>query len=376
MYDSEHVTTIPERSMSDSSLFTPVRLGALDLGNRIVLAPMTRSRAGAGNVPTELTARYYAQRASGGLLITEATQVVPLGAGGPNTPGIHTPAQVAAWRRVTDAVHRAGGRIVLQLWHAGRASHPGLQLDGAQPVAPSAIAVDGDTFVNGRRVAHVTPRALATSEIPEIVAQFRRGAELALDAGFDGVELHGANGYLLHQFLEDGSNRRTDAYGGSIENRARLLLEVTDAVVSVWGPERVGVRLSPKNGYQSMRDSDPAALYAHVAERLGERKIAYVHVVEPSEPLTSGGGLGSTSRFVRDRFGGAVVTNGGYDRESGEAVLASGAADLVAYGRLFLANPDLPRRFALGATLNAPDPATFYGGGAEGYIDYPALKSA
>lgn len=360
--------------MSRPTLLSPTRLGALDLPNRVVLAPMTRSRAGAGNAPTDLTVRYYVQRASAGLMITEATQVTPLGAGGPNTPGIHDAHQVVAWRRVTDAVHRAGGRIVLQLWHAGRASHPALRPDGELPVAPSAIAIEGDAYVNGRRVPHVTPRALALEEIPEVVARFRRGAELALDAGFDGVEIHGANGYLLQQFLEDGSNRRTDAYGGSIENRARLLLEVTDAVAAVWGPERVGVRLSPKNPYQSMHDSDPEALYAYVAQELGHRKLGYLHVVEPGESLVPGGGRGSTSRFLGTLFGGAVITNGGYDRESGEAAVASGAADLVAYGVLFLANPDLPRRFALGAPLNAADPATFYGGGAEGYIDYPALE--
>ena len=357
-----------------SDLFTPLRLGAVALENRIVMAPLTRNRAGPGNVPQALNVDYYAQRASAGLIVTEATQVSPQGVGYPGTPGIHSSAQVAGWRRVTDAVHARGGRIFLQLWHVGRISHPSLQPRGVLPVAPSAIRPQGETITHDGPQPFVTPRALETAEIPGIVAQFRRGAAGALAAGFDGVEVHGANGYLLDQFLRDGSNRRRDAYGGPVENRARLLLEVTEAVAEVWGADRVGVRLSPLGSFNSMTDSDPEATFGYVARQLSRFALAYLHVVEDG---MSGGpdGPGFDWAALRRAFGGLYLANGGYDRRRAAEALASGAADLVAFGQLYIANPDLAERFQRDAALNAPDPSTFYGGDARGYTDYPALSA-
>jgi N-ethylmaleimide reductase len=355
--------------MATPDLFTPTQLGALALPNRVVMAPMTRNRAGAGSVPGALAAEYYRQRASAGLIVTEATQVSPQGVGYPGTPGIHDELQVAGWRRVTDAVHAAGGRIFLQLWHVGRISHPSLQPDGALPVAPSAIAAAGDTFTASGPQPFVTPRALATAEIPGIVAQFENGARLARAAGFDGVEIHGANGYLIDQFLRDGTNRRTDRYGGSLANRARFLLEVTEAVAGVWGPERVGVRLSPQSDFNDMHDSDPRATFGHAALALAPFGLAYLHVVEPVGTATP------LALDLKEAFEGPLMVNGGYTRPLAEAVLARGAADLVSFGAPFLANPDLPLRLARNAPLNAPDPATFYGGDAHGYTDYPALAA-
>lgn len=358
-------------------LLSPVKLGRYELPNRIVMAPLTRMRAGAGNVPTSLNATYYVQRASAGLIIAEATQVSPQGAGYPNTPGIYSPEQVAGWQLVTDAVHDRGGRIFLQLWHVGRISHPSIQPGGELPVAPSAIAPEGEITTYDGLKPFVTPRALETEEIPGIVEQYRRGAENALAAGFDGVEIHSANGYLLDQFLQDGTNKRTDKYGGSIENRVRLLLEVTEAVVSVWGGDRVGVRLSPSGTFNSMHDSNLEALFSYVASALNRFDLAYLHIVEPRiagnetvEDNSSNLGV----RYFRPIFNGTLMTAGGYDREEGNAVLATGDADLVAYGRLFIANPDLPERFALNAPLNEPDRSTFYGGTAIGYTDYSILK--
>jgi N-ethylmaleimide reductase len=337
-------------------LFNPLELGPLALPNRIVMAPMTRSRAGAGNVPGARAVEYYVQRASAGLIVTEATQVSPQGVGYPATPGIHDDAQVEGWRRVTDAVHRAGGRVFLQLWHVGRISHPSMQPDGALPVAPSAIAPEGQVFTASGLQPFVTPRALETDEIPGIVAQFEQGARRALEAGFDGVEIHGANGYLIDQFLRDGTNRRTDRYGGTVENRARFLLEVTDAVTGVWGASRVGVRLSPLNTFNSMHDSDPAATFGFAAEALGRYRLAYLHMVEGGE---DGDGRPFDWAELRRRFNGIYMANGDYDRERAAAALASGRADLVSFARPYIANPDLVERFRLGAPLAVPDPTTF-----------------
>jgi N-ethylmaleimide reductase len=360
--------------MARTDLFTPVQLGGQALPNRIVMAPMTRNRAGPGNVPGALAADYYAQRASAGLIVTEATQVSPQGVGYPGTPGIHSEAQVAGWRRVTDAVHAAGGRIFLQLWHVGRISHPSLQPGGVLPVAPSAIAPQGDAFTATGPQPFVTPRALETAEIPGIVAQFENGARHALAAGFDGVEIHAANGYLIDQFLRDGINQRTDRYGGSLANRARFLLEVTAAVVGVWGAERVGVRLSPQSDFNSMSDSDPRATFGHAALALSHFGLAYLHVVEPAGALPEG--ARPLVPDLKEAFGGPLMVNGGYTRALAEAVLARGEADLVSFGSSFLANPDLPLRLARNAPLNTPDPATFYGGTERGYTDYPALEDA
>jgi N-ethylmaleimide reductase len=354
-------------------LFTPYRLDDLELKNRMVLSPMTRSRALDGNVPNPLAATYYAQRASAGLIITEATQVSRQGVGYIRTPGMHSPAQVAGWRKVTDAVHKAGGRIFAQLWHVGRVSHPDFH-GGALPVAPSALPVEGEAFTHNGKVKIVTPRALETHELPGIVAQFRAAAGNAKAAGFDGIELHGANGYLLDQFLRDGANRRTDAYGGSVANRAKFPLEVTDAVISVWGPERVGYKLSPHFAGYSMSDSNPVETFSHLVKELGRRKVGYIHIGEAiAGPMAAPAGTVRVTPILRSIFGGAVMVNGGYDARSANAAIARGEADLVAFGVPFLANPDLPARYRINGQLNAADPATFYAGEDKGYIDYPAL---
>jgi N-ethylmaleimide reductase len=355
-----------------ADLFTPIQVGPYRIENRIVMAPLTRNRAGAGNVPQAMHAEYYAQRASAGLIITEATQTSPQGVGYPGTPGIHTADQVAGWRRVTDAVHAQGGRIFLQIWHVGRISHPSLQPEGALPVAPSAIRPEGDAFTATGLQPFVTPRALTLDEIPGIVASFGAGAVNAIDAGFDGVEIHGANGYLLDQFLRDGSNRRTDAYGGTVEKRARLLLEAVDAAAARIGANRVGVRLSPINSFNSMADSDPDATFGYAARKLSERGLAYLHVVE-----TDFAGAKEKRHYDRDAlraaFRGTYIANGGYDRTRAAEAIASGAADLVSFGAPYIANPDLVERFALDAPLTKPDPSTFYGGDERGYVDYPFL---
>ena len=354
-------------------LFTPYRLDDLELKNRMVLSPMTRSRALDGNVPNPLAATYYAQRASAGLIITEATQVSPQGVGYIRTPGMHTPAQVAGWRKITDAVHKGGGRIFAQLWHVGRVSHPDFH-GGALPVAPSALPVEGEAFTHNGKVKIVTPRALEPHELPGIVAQFRAAAGNARAAGFDGIELHGAHGYLLDQFLRDGANRRTDAYGGSVANRAKFPLEVTDAVISVWGPERVGYKLSPHFAGYSMSDSNPVETFSHLVKELGRRKVGYIHIGEAiAGPMAAPAGTVRVTPILRSIFGGAVMVNGGYDARSANAAIARGEADLVAFGVPFLANPDLPARYRINGQLNAADPATFYAGEDKGYIDYPAL---
>ncbi|WP_218079538.1 alkene reductase [Anthocerotibacter panamensis] len=360
-----------------TTLFSPLQLGPLNLPNRIVMAPLTRSRAGAGLVPQPLNAQYYAQRASAGLIISEATQVSPQGIGYPGTPGIYSLEQIEGWKLVTEAVHKQGGRIFLQLWHVGRVSHPALQPAGALPVAPSAIAAEGQAYTYSGPQPYVTPRALETDEIPSIVEQFRQGASHALAAGFDGVEVHSANGYLLDQFLHDGSNHRTDAYGGSIANRTRLLLEVTEAVCDVWGSERVGVRLSPSGTFGTMSDSDPVALFSYVATALDRFGLAYLHIVQPrvdGNVTLSEYASDLAVEFFRPLFKGTLIAAGGFDREEGQRTLAAGEADLIAYGRLFIANPDLPERFRLNAPLNQPDRSTFSGGDAKGYTDYPSLE--
>lgn len=347
------------------TLFDPLQLGELRLPNRIVMAPLTRSRAGDSRVPNDLMAEYYRQRASAGLIISEATVVSAQGIGYAGTPGIWSPEQVEGWKRVTRAVHDASGRIFLQLWHVGRISHP-LFLNGELPVAPSAIAPEGRVSLVRPETPYVVPRALRRDEIPGIVASFRKGAQNAQAAGFDGVELHGANGYLLDQFLQDGSNKRDDDYGGSIENRARLLLEATDAAISVWGPGRVGVHLAPRGDSHSMGDSNPAATFGYVARELGKRRIAFICSREFEAPDSLGPQL-------KAAFGGVYIANEKFTFDSAQKALDAGWADAVAFGKLSIANPDLPQRFRANR-YNEPQPMpTFYGGGAEGYTDYPAL---
>ncbi|HMR32385.1 MAG TPA: alkene reductase [Geminicoccaceae bacterium] len=361
--------------MSKPSLFDPARAGAITTANRVFMAPMTRNRADRAAVPSELAPEYYRQRASAGLLITEATQVAPEGQGYPFTPGIFDESQVAAWRRVTDAVHAAGGKIALQLWHVGRISHPLLQPGGVLPVAPSAVKPAGGTFTYEGPKDFVTPRALGTDEIAGVVAQFRNGAVHAKAAGFDGVELHGANGYLIDQFLRDGTNKRTDRYGGSAANRVRFLREVTEAVVEIWGADRVGVRLSPFGAFNDMADSDPVTTFGTAAAVLSELKIAYLHMVEGSGDVPTPAELDGI-RAIRAGFDGFYVANGGYDRQRALDAVASGHADAVAFAKLFISNPDLVERLRRDAPLAEPDQATFYQGGAKGYADYPPLPLA
>jgi len=357
-----------------TELFSAVRIGDCDLPNRIVMAPLTRNRAGQGGVPQTLNVTYYAQRASAGLIITEATQISPQGVGYPNTPGIHTRAQIEGWQQVTRAVHDKGGHIFLQLWHVGRISHPSLQPEQALPVAPSAVKPDGDAFTYTGLQPFVTPRALSLEEIPAIVEDYRKAAANAMQAGFDGVEIHAANGYLIDQFLRDGSNRRDDQYGGSVENRCRFLLQVTQAVVEAAGARRTGIRVSPVNPFNSMSDSNPQALFNAVAAALRPFGLAYLHAVEGA--IHSDSGVPAFDiQAMRRLFGGPYIANGGYTRERAIQAVSDGAADLVSFGELFLANPDLPERLKANAPLNTPDPATFYGGGAAGYTDYPALSA-
>jgi len=347
------------------TLFDPITLGALHLPNRLIMAPLTRSRAGVARIPNQLMAEYYVQRASAGLIISEATSVTPMGVGYAETPGIWSEEQVVGWSLVTSAVHAAGGRIVLQLWHVGRISDP-IFLDGALPVAPSAIAAEGHVSLVRPEKPYVTPRALATDEIPGIVAAYRLGAENAKRAGFDGVEIHGANGYLLDQFLQDRTNHRTDQYGGPIANRARLMLEVVDAAIAVWGADRVGLHLAPRGDSHSMGDSDPAATFGYVAREMRQRGIAFIFTRESLGP-------NRLSPQLKEAFGGGFIANEGFTKETANAELASGQADAVAFGKAFIANPDLPRRFALDAPLNPPKFETFFAPGPAGYIDYPAL---
>ena len=347
------------------TLFDPLRLGDLRLPNRIVMSPLTRCRASAGRIPNVMMRDYYAQRASAGLIISEATSVTPMGVGYPDTPGIWSDAQVRGWEEITRAVHDMGGRIALQLWHVGRISHP-IYLDGAQPVGPSAMAAEGHVSLMRPEQPYPIPRALTLEEIPGVVEAYRQGAANAKRAGFDGVEIHGANGYLLDQFLQDSANKRTDRYGGSIENRARLMLDVTDAVLDVWGAGRVGMHLAPRGDAHSMGDSNPKATFGYVAHELGRRGIAFICARERQGPDA----LGS---YLKKQFGGAFIANEGFSLASAEAALANGNADAVAFGKPFIANPDLVDRFRRRAALNEPKPETFYAKGAEGYVDYPTL---
>lgn len=350
-------------------LFQPLRAGALELASRVVMAPMTRRRAGKGGEPTSLTAQYYAQRATAGLIVSEAAVVEPGAGGVPGSPGIHTEEQVEGWRGVVDAVHGEGGLIVTQLWHAGRVSHPDW-LSGAQPVAPSPVAVAGE-LPGPPGGPYPEPRPLEVRELPGVVQAFVNAAARARDAGFDGVEVHAAQGYLLDQFLRASANRRRDAYGGSPERRVRLLLEVVDAVADSWAPGRVGVQISPTSPFNDMSDPDPVGLFSLVAERLATVGIAYLHVHEPVDGQAGGP---KVAPYVRERFPGVLMLNGGYDGVTATRAVAGGAADLISFGRPFISNPDLPRRLEMGAPLRRPDPRTFYGGGAEGYTDYPPLE--
>jgi 2,4-dienoyl-CoA reductase-like NADH-dependent reductase (Old Yellow Enzyme family) len=356
-----------------TTLFEPLRVGELELRNRIVMAPLTRCRADEGRVPNELMRDYYVQRAGAGMILSEATAVTPMGVGYPDTPGIWSREQVAGWKRITDAVHEAGGRILLQLWHVGRISHP-FYLDGASPVAPSAIAADGHISLLRPKQSYPTPRALERNEIPSVIEEFRQGAQNALEAGFDGVEIHGANGYLPDQFLQDGSNHRTDDYGGSIENRARFLLEVTDTAIEIWGAGRVGVHLAPRSDAHGISDSNRAQTFGYVARELGRRGVAFICARESIKGETRLGP--ELKRAFQEAGGGAYIANESFTREDAEQVVQAGEADAVAWGQQFIANPDLPRRFALDAPLNEPDASTFYGAGPQGYTDYPTLEAS
>lgn len=348
------------------TLLDPITIGDWELPNRIIMAPLTRCRAGKERIPNELMAEYYRQRASAGLILTEATSITPMGVGYPETPGVWSAVQTAGWKAVVQAVHEGGGRVVLQLWHVGRISDP-IYLNGELPIAPSAIRPEGHVSLVRPMKSFVTPRALEIGEIPGIVESYRKAAENALEAGFDGVEIHGANGYLLDQFLQDSTNHRTDEYGGPIENRARLLLEATDAAISVWGASRVGVHIAPRGDSHSMGDSNPLATFGYVARELGRRKIAFLCAREAL-------GENRIGPELKKAFGGTYIANERFTFESGNEVLAKGEADAVAFGIPFIANPDLPRRFREGAPLNEPHKETFYASGPKGYTDYPSLE--
>jgi N-ethylmaleimide reductase len=363
--------------VSATDLFDAVQLGPFELRNRIVMAPLTRARAQAGDVPSPLAPEYYRQRAGAGLIIAEATQISPQGKGYAWTPGIYGPAHVEGWRAVTEAIHAANGRIFLQLWHVGRISHPSLQLDHRLPVAPSAIAPQGKAFTETGFLPYVTPRALETEEIPGIVEDYRRAAQNALAAGFDGVEIHAANGYLIEQFIRDSTNKRTDRYGGARENRARFLLEVAEAVAGVWGGERVGVRLSPISPSNDLGpDSDPEATYSHVVAQLNALGLVYIHVIEGATQGPREVPNGFDLQRLRRLFNGRYIANNGYDLALATAARRRNLADLIAFGRPFIANPDLVERLRIGAPLSPLDRKTLYGGGAHGYVDYPTMAQA
>ncbi len=346
-----------------SVLLKPLKVGSLELKNRIIMAPLTRARAGETRIPNDLMVEYYEQRASAGLILTEATSVTPMGVGYANTPGIWSENQVEGWKKITKAVHNKGGKIFMQLWHVGRISDP-MFLNGELPVAPSAIAPKGHVSLVRPEKSYVTPRALETQEIPGIVEAYRKGAENAKLAGFDGVEIHGANGYLLDQFLQDGTNKRTDHYGGSIENRARLMLEVVDAAISVWGADRVGLHISPRGDSHDMKDSNPSDTFGYLAHELGKRKIAFIFAREYL-------GDDSIGPLLKKRFGGVYIANEKFSKETAEKIIESGQADAVSFGLPFISNPDLPRRFAENLPLNQTNFQTLYASGSEGYTDYP-----
>ena len=360
--------------MSLTNLFTPLNLGSLALPNRIFLAPLTRCRASEGHIPNDLNAEYYSQRAAAGLIISEATSVSSRGYGYPNTPGIHTKEQVGGWKKVTEAVHAKGCHIYLQLWHVGRISHPAYQQDGVKPVAPSAIKPKGQVFTGSTMEEYVTPRALETDVIAEIISEYVHGAALAKEAGFDGVEIHNANGYLLDQFLRTGTNMRGDRYGGTVQNRARLTLEITEAVVGVWGADRVGIRFSPAGIFNDMHDNNPLETFGHVLSELNRFGLAYAHITKvTAQDIAHGAVEGVGPKELRPYWRGKVVSAGGFTLDSGNAALAEGWADAIAFGVPFLSNPDLTERLRRGAPLNTPDESTFYASGPKGYTDYPFL---
>ena len=357
---------------SESALLSPLQMGDLNLSNRLVMAPLTRNRAGEGNVITDLNILYYTQRASAGLLITEASQISATAVGYPSTPGIHTDDQVASWKKLTDAVHAKGGKVFIQLWHVGRISHPSMLPDNMQPVAPSAIKPQGEAITYDGMQAFVTPRALQVEEIKAITADFVDAAKCAKQAGFDGVEIHAANGYLLDEFIRDGSNKRTDNYGGSVENRMRFLQEVLIAVKDIWPANRIGVRLSPENRFNDIEDSTPQSTFNAVADMLSQHGLAYLHVLEGD--MLQGERKVDYSE-LKSRFKGLYMANMGYTQKTAEAAVQEGNADMVAFGQLYIANPDLVERFARGASLTEPDQATFYGGDEKGYTDYPYMDN-
>jgi len=357
------------------NLFESVQLGSLVLANRVFMAPLTRNRADADGVPSELAATYYSQRASAGLIVTEATQISPMGKGYINTPGIHSAEQVRAWSRIVESVHKSGGRIFLQLWHVGRISHSSLLPNNAHPMAPSAIRANSQTFIATGFAQVSEPVALTASGIKETLADYRRAAGNAKEAGFDGVEIHAANGYLIDQFLRTGTNQRTDEYGGVASNRVRFLTETVEQVLEAWDSKQVGVRISPTVDFNDMRDDSPLDTFSVTVARLNDFWLGYLHVVERSQDSKGNGEEDlALSAHLRTLWKGLYVVNGGYDGPKGEQALRTGRADAVAYGRAFLANPDLPRRLQVGAALNEPDPTTFYGGEAAGYTSYPALS--
>lgn len=360
----------------DITLLSPIKIDNLTLKNRIVMAPLTRNRAGEGLVPTEMNVTYYQQRASAGLIISEGTQIADDALGYPLTPGIHSEEQIAGWHKVTDAVHKEEGLIFVQLWHCGRVSHSSMLPNGMKPLAPSAIKPAGEVYTYEGMKPYETPQAIETADIPRIIEQYRHAACCAVEAGFDGVEIHAANGYLLDQFLRDGSNKRDDQYGGSIENRARLIMEVTAAVCEIWDPKKVGIRLSPLQPFNDLYDSNPEATFSYIVKALNKFGLGYLHITEMGAENPGAAGPYFDISSLRGLWDGIYMTNSNYDYESGNKALNEAKADLISFGKLFLANPDLPERFAENAPLNAPDPESFYGGDEKGYIDYPFLQPA
>lgn len=363
------------QSTSSSPLLTPIKVGDVELKNRMVMAPLTRNRAGEGRAPTAMNVEYYAQRASAGLIISEGAQIVPEGIGYPGTPGIHSAEQIEGWKAVTKAVHDKGGKIFLQLWHCGRVGHSSMLPDNMLPLAPSAVKPAGEVLTFDGMKPYETPQAIKLDYIPQIIEQYRQAAINAKTAGFDGVEVHGANGYLLDQFLRDGTNKRDDEYGGPVENRARLLMEVVETVCGVWGPERVGVRLSPLQPFNDISDSNPEATFRYAVEALNRFGLAYLHITEMGAEAPGVAGPAFDIHSLRKLWKGVYMTNSQYDFDKGNQAIANDEADLISFGVLFIANPDLPERFAKGAALNTPDPDSFYGGDEHGYIDYPFMEA-
>ncbi|WP_438970985.1 alkene reductase [Methylophaga sp.] len=364
-----------ESSKQSFDLISPLQIGALTLKNRFIMAPLTRNRAGEGLVPTDMMVEYYRQRASAGLIITEATLVTEEGIGYPNIPGIYSQEQIEGWKKVTEAVHESGGKIFMQIWHCGRVGHSSMIPNSQLPLAPSAIKPAGDVMTYEGMKPYETPKEMSTNDITKVIEQFRQGAYNALSAGFDGIEVHGANGYLLDQFLRDGSNKRTDAYGGSLENRARLLLQVIDEVCKIWGPDRVGVRLSPLQPFNDISDSHPAETFSYVVKQLNKYGLAYLHITEMGTDSPGAAGPEFDISSLRPLWGGTYISNFNYSLETANKAIQNGEVDAIAFGKLFIANPDLPVRFIKQAPLNEPEPSTFYGGDERGYIDYPFLEA-